>query len=113
MHEKAKYGLGGFKKALRPLSAEVPKSDSETCLGRYGSEFGGPSGCNSDFRAVTLTFGAKPESCHRNIAPESFHRSSYSKAFFRHRVNGVGRGGGQTVLDQILTRFHAIRLKSG
>ena len=28
----------------------------------------------------------------------------------RHRANGVGRGGGQAVLDQILTRF---RLKSG
>ena len=31
----------------------------------------------------------------------------------RHRVNGVGRGQGQAVLDQILTRFHGIRLKSG
>ena len=31
----------------------------------------------------------------------------------RHRVNGVGRGGGQTVLNQILTRFHGVRLKSG
>ena len=32
---------------------------------------------------------------------------------FRHRVNGVGRGGGQTVFNQILTRFHGIRSKSG
>ena len=31
----------------------------------------------------------------------------------RHRVNGVGRGGGQAVFNQILTRFHGIRLKSG
>ena len=31
----------------------------------------------------------------------------------RHRVNGVSRGGGQTVFNQILTRFHGIRLKSG
>ena len=32
---------------------------------------------------------------------------------FQHRVNGVGRGGGQAVLNQILIRFHGIRLKSG
>ena len=32
---------------------------------------------------------------------------------YRHRVNGVGRGGGQTDFNQILTRFHGIRLKSG
>ena len=31
----------------------------------------------------------------------------------RHRVNGVGRGGGQAFFNQILTRFHKIRLKSG
>ena len=33
----------------------------------------------------------------------------------RHRAkfNGVGRGGGQLVFNQILTRFHGIRLKSG
>ena len=31
----------------------------------------------------------------------------------RHRVNGFGRGGGQTVFNQILTRFHGIPLKSG
>ena len=33
---------------------------------------------------------------------------------YRHRVNGVGRGGGQTPdFNQILTRFHGIQLKSG
>ena len=32
---------------------------------------------------------------------------------YRHRVNGVGRGGGQTDFNQILTRFHGIQLKSG
>ena len=31
----------------------------------------------------------------------------------RHRVNGVGREGGQAVFNQILNRFHGIRLKSG
>ena len=45
-----------FKKTLRPFSAELPKSDSDTCLGRFDSDFEDPSGCNSDFRAVTLTF---------------------------------------------------------
>ena len=28
----------------------------------------------------------------------------------RHWVHGVGRGGGQPVFNQILTRFHGIRL---
>ena len=32
---------------------------------------------------------------------------------FRHRASGVGRGGGQAVPNQILNRFHGIRLKSG
>ena len=31
----------------------------------------------------------------------------------QHRVNGVGRGGGQPVFSQILARFLKIRLKSG
>ena len=31
----------------------------------------------------------------------------------QHRVNGVGRGGGQAGFNQILTRFHEIRLKYG
>ena len=30
----------------------------------------------------------------------------------RCRVNGFGRGGGQAVFNQILTRFHGIRLES-
>ena len=47
--------LGGFKKALRRFSAEPPKIDSDTCLGRLSSGLGHPSGCISDFRAVTLT----------------------------------------------------------
>ena len=33
--------------------------------------------------------------------------------YSRHRVNVVGRWGGQTAFNQILTRFHGIRLKSG
>ena len=41
------YLLGGFKKALRRFSAELPKSDSDICLGQF----------DSDFPAVTLTFG--------------------------------------------------------
>ena len=44
---------------FRPLSAEPPKPHSDICLGWFGSDFGGPSGCNSDFRAVTLTLGPK------------------------------------------------------
>ena len=31
----------------------------------------------------------------------------------RNRINGVGRGGGQTFFIQILSRFHEIGLKSG
>ena len=31
----------------------------------------------------------------------------------RQQVNGVARGGGQAVFNQILTRFHGIWLKSG
>ena len=30
----------------------------------------------------------------------------------RHRGNGVGRGGGRAVFNQILTRFHGIRPNS-
>ena len=43
-----------------------------------------------------------------------FSRGLSSKALLlllrTHRVNGVGRGGGQTVFNQILARFHGIRL---
>ena len=42
--------LGGFKKALRPFSAELPKSDSDACLGRFDSDLG-------VHLAATLTFG--------------------------------------------------------
>ena len=48
------FKLGGFKKALRPFSAELPKPHSDTYFERSGSDFGGPSGCNSDFHTVTL-----------------------------------------------------------
>ena len=51
-NKKAKW----IEETLRPFSAELPKSDSDTCLGRFDSDFGGPSGCNSAFRAVALTF---------------------------------------------------------
>ena len=47
--------LGGLKKALRPFSAELPKSDSDTCLEGNDSDFAGPSPCKSDFRAVILS----------------------------------------------------------
>ena len=62
------FSSGGFKKALGPASAELPNSNSDTYLGRFGSDFGCPSvavtltfGCNSDFCTVTLTFGPRPE----------------------------------------------------
>ena len=40
-------------------------------------------------------------------------RVTKSEVYDRHRVNGVGRGRGQAVFNQILTRFPGIRLKSG
>ena len=45
--EKNEHPLGGLKKALRPFSAELPKSDSDTCFGQF----------DSYFPAVSLTFG--------------------------------------------------------
>ena len=45
------FFLGWIQEALRPFPAELPKSDSDTRwpgLGQFESDFGGPSGCNSD-----------------------------------------------------------------
>ena len=48
------------------------------------------------------------------LLPSSFPSlCSIFVPYLRHRVNGVGRGGDQTVFNQILTRFHGMRLKSG
>ena len=59
---------------------------------------------------------------HQSFSGANRHSSSQSPALKRakpalehinrHRLNGVGRGGGQPVVNQILTRFHGIRLKS-
>ena len=56
--EQASELLGWIQEGFKALSfsAEVPRSDSDTCLGRFDPDFGGPSGCNSDFRAVPLTY---------------------------------------------------------
>ena len=47
------------------------------------------------------------------MQPGNPNKATACPQISRHRVNGVGRGGGQTVFNQILTRFHGIRLKSG
>ena len=63
---KAKNNLGGFKKALKGVSAEAPKPHVGPFCRRFGSDSGGlRAGRNSDFwsiaptfRPVTLTFRA-------------------------------------------------------
>ena len=50
-------GWGGQgKKGKKDAQKKVGKPNSDTCLGRFGSDFGGPSAFKSDFRAITLTF---------------------------------------------------------
>ena len=43
--------------------------------------------------------------------PQNFAETGMSN-LGRDRVSGVGRGGGQAVFSQILTRFHGVRAKS-
>ena len=51
------YRLGGFKKALKGFPVEAPELHSDPFSGRFSSDSGGLSGCNSDFWSVTLTLG--------------------------------------------------------
>ena len=46
---KKTQNLAGFKKASRGFSVEARKPDSGAFSGRFGSDFGGLPGCNSDF----------------------------------------------------------------
>ena len=46
------------------------------------------------------------------VAPANQTKEPKKGPKTRQRVNGVGRGGGQTDFNRILTRFHGIRLKS-
>ena len=46
-----------IQEGFKGFSAEAPKPDSGAFSGRFGSDFGGLPGCNSDFCPVTPTFG--------------------------------------------------------
>ena len=46
-----------IQEGFKGFSAEAPKPDSGAFSGRFGSDFGGLPGCNSDFWLVTPTFG--------------------------------------------------------
>ena len=54
--KKGTQTLAGLKKALRPFSVERLKPDSGTYSGRFGSDFGAPPGCISNFWPVTPIF---------------------------------------------------------
>ena len=55
-HREVLNTLAGFKKASRGFSVEAPKAHSGPFSGRFRSDSGGLTGCNSDFWPVTLTF---------------------------------------------------------
>ena len=64
----------------------------------------GPKGANWARKGLFRAISALPRGCEVR---------SHQRRLPRHRVNGVGQGGGQAILNHILTRFYGIQLKSG
>ena len=97
-----------IQEGFTALSAELPKSDSDTCLGQFDSDLGLHPTVKSDFRAVTLTFGPKSPIISQTICPWIISWGFYSKAFLNQRAAKRGVKGGRPLtffLGHLLATF--------